>query len=219
VTHDHCDAQALLFKRGTVSREPLQALPCRMVSRGCLEPVASMVYNNGIWQLATSGISAEDGRLVGRRCVHTLRRQLRRRTGVGWRRGRPFPTDLPSAGSTPDRLPHCPRPARSCCSSDPQYRECSQVDGRTNSHPLKTRLRTARTNAASISLQHDCLRTTRSPPHSSQYGGEPAACKESCNSTPTMIVRVCLLPAPVGKARRSESPGAAVSARLFASIP
>jgi hypothetical protein len=90
---------------------------------------------------------------------------------------------------------------------------------RTNSHPLKTRLRTARTNAASISLQHDCLRTTRSPPHSSQYGGEPAACKESCNSTPTMIVRVCLLPAPVGKARRSESPGAAVSARLFASIP
>jgi len=35
VTHDHCDAQALLFKRGTVSRESLQALPCRMVSRGC----------------------------------------------------------------------------------------------------------------------------------------------------------------------------------------
>src|SRR5450830_1440685 len=34
VTHDHCDAQALLFKRGAVSREPLQALPCRMVSRG-----------------------------------------------------------------------------------------------------------------------------------------------------------------------------------------
>jgi len=210
----------LCYSRGALSRES-HCKPFHVVwfREDALEPVASMVCNNGIWQLATSGTSAEDGRLVGRRCVHTLRRQLRRRTGVGWRRGRPFPTDLPSAGSTPDRLPHCPRPARSCCSSDPQYRECSQVDGRTNSHPLKTRLKTARTNAASISLQHDCLRTTRSPPHSSQYGGEPAACKESCNSTPTMIVRVCLLPAPVGKARRSESPGAAVSARLFASIP
>jgi len=47
-------------------------------------------------------------------------------------------------------------------------------------------------NAASSSHHHDYLRTTKSAPHSSQYGGEPVACKESCNSTLAMTVRfVC----------------------------
>src|SRR5450830_422334 len=68
VTHDHCDAQALLFKRGTVSRELLQALPCRMVSRGCPSNrwlLWSAITVSGNWRRQASvprmdGWSAED---------------------------------------------------------------------------------------------------------------------------------------------------------------
>src|SRR5450830_1282126 len=213
VTHDHCDAQALLFKRSAVWREPLQAFPCRIVLRGC--PRTRGFFGLQREHPATGPVR-DSFRLISEFLQH-CDRYLSHREFVQGTAQDAFValTDnvegerelgrraVDHAGQT------CHQPGQLsvvCCTLRDRHVPVAHPSLITTSVHRSTEGRTAiledqiEDSKNECSHQHDCLRTTKSPPHSSQYGGEPAACKESCNSTQTMIVRVCLRPARLGKA-------------------